>query len=171
MKHIHFMPDSRYAKDFIVFVNSNFNMKDHYFVIYKNDARYVQKEKNVLWVRDLWEQRSKFERKLLAANKVYFHYMTDNCEKLILRYCLFTKQILTWRIWESDLYKLLPIKRYDEETVKIGYSNPTLQKNIWSYLRRIAFYRLDVVHVTKEYFNDLQSNFKIRACCNPVLVP
>ncbi len=151
MKYLHFMADNLYSKGFVELVQSNFNIDEHVFIIFKhkNKKMHMNPEKyqntkfftfteNFL-LRIFTINKFVTIRKLMKqADNIFIHYLTKELSGILFT---FKKNVkLLWVVWGADLYEYLPLKLYDQ------YTSETLRKldgKIKSLLNRIStsFYR------------------------------
>jgi len=110
IKVLHCMYAEKFIQPYIDFISDNFNLKNHYFLIRKNNNYPIRKMKNILMLKN---GESKFDR-----IKIYYK-LFDKSEKIILHGILskemwlvlfFRPSILKkcyWVIWGGDLYSFL----------------------------------------------------------------
>nr|WP_315023588.1 TDP-N-acetylfucosamine:lipid II N-acetylfucosaminyltransferase [uncultured Aminipila sp.] len=130
--NLHIMPDNSYSREFIEFVNSNFDKNQHCFCIITNNARFVYLDNmnynniikvsiNCGWKKLFSINNSKIKQYLNQSDKIFVHYLTSWAAHYINKYA--RKQKMYWIIWGGDLYSYIGMKLYDEETLKIISSN------------------------------------------------
>ena len=105
---IHFLSDSIYSKNFIEFVNSNFNIDEHYFIIHSskksNFVKFYESQTNCVISKSFIYLFLCFN-KILKSNKIIVHQL--NNIKLLIFVLLFYRNAfnkMLWVIWGGDLY-------------------------------------------------------------------
>ncbi|WP_312353628.1 TDP-N-acetylfucosamine:lipid II N-acetylfucosaminyltransferase [Aminipila sp.] len=126
--NLHIMPDNTYSKEFIEFINNNFDKRQHFFCIITNNENFVHLDNisngNIIKVRinSGWKKLLSTNNKTIKqfinkSDKIFIHYLSSWAAYYINKYA--KKRRLYWIIWGGDLYSYIGIKLYDEETLKI----------------------------------------------------
>ena len=120
MKHLHIMHNEKFIASYIEFINNNFNLSDHYFLIIGGDSQEkmpVPKYQNVKYLINLDIKYSFLKlfkklipiyysllKEILKSEKVYFHSLFD--KRVILFLFVFRKFLKKsyWLMWGGDLY-------------------------------------------------------------------
>lgn len=110
IKILHCMYAEKFIQPYINFISTNFNLKEHFFLIRQDDKYQIQKNKNILMLKN---GESKFSR-----IKIYYN-LFDKSEKIILHGILSKEMWMIlffrpsalkkcyWIIWGGDLYSYL----------------------------------------------------------------
>lgn len=126
IKHLHIMTNSNYAvvKNYIRFINEEFNTKEHVFLIrdsQDNMSHDLKGVKNIIWLPNAENQeRNKMFFYLKSAEHIYWHYMqwTTVTQLLVLLHpSIFRKS--TWIAWGADLYNW----EKENKTIKVSIRN------------------------------------------------
>jgi hypothetical protein len=143
MKYLHIISsDQFYSKEFIDLIESNLDINDHQFIIFrKKNKKYIKSEdyknikilniKHFFIIKNL-VKLSKFKishikyfiiyflkiRYLMnQAEYIFIHYLTNEISILLLNFT--SKAKIFWVMWGNDLYKYLPLKLFDQETFQL----------------------------------------------------
>lgn len=143
MKYLHIITlDQFYSKEFIDLIDSNLNINDHQFIIFrKNNKKYIKSEdyqkikiinlphsfkiKNIIKLSKFKLSHIKFFilyffkiRYLMnQAEYIFIHYLTNEISMILLN--ITSKAKIFWVMWGTDLYKYLPMKLFDQETFQL----------------------------------------------------
>ncbi|MBU7006398.1 TDP-N-acetylfucosamine:lipid II N-acetylfucosaminyltransferase [Phosphitispora fastidiosa] len=156
--YLHLMIDNVYSQKFIEFINYNFDVNQHVFVIVnpKKQLTYVRENRfdNVIVFSTPEIYREIYAEKLLKlvqdSRKVVIHFLKDHICWFMCRYDL-NKEI-NWNLWGADFYNFIDIKLYDEKTDRfledIGYErsdnqNNALKGKVFLRFRKGAIRRVD----------------------------
>lgn len=124
MKIIHIFLVEKFTDGFVEFVNQNFELEQHDFLIYGKNYLKLNclKEKNVMYRRDLALFLSKQENieKLLAYDKIIIHGLFDASiiDKWFLNFRLLKKTYLY--LWGGDFYPE-DVGKYDYSKIKRSF--------------------------------------------------
>jgi len=172
------MVDNLYSKGFIELVQSNFNIEEHLFIIFKhkNKKMHIDPEKfrNVKIFNFKGNFLTKFFtiryitiRKLMKqAKNIFIHYLTEEVSGILFGFR--GKAKIIWVMWGADLYKYLPLKLYDNQTLELlnkfeGKVKSRFKKIFYFFqynIRKAVIKRLDYiisphkgdVRLLKKYF-------------------
>lgn len=103
---LHVLPKEKFTKEFIEFINNNFNKEEHYFLVINNKNKYnVLEQDNVKIVEENFNGMKYIKRGIRESDKAILHGIFSR--KLIL--LLYFNQNLVkkcfWVIWGGDLYQ------------------------------------------------------------------
>ena len=147
MKYLHFMVDQFNSRKFIELVHSHFNIEEHLFIIIKekNKKMHIDPEKfrNVKifnfkgnFLAKFFKIRYSTIRKLMKqAENILIHYLTEEVSGILFGFR--GKAKITWVMWGADLYKYLPIKLYDNQTLELLSK---FEGKVKSRLRKIFYF-------------------------------
>jgi len=181
MKYLHFMADQFYSGEFIEAIQSNFNIKEHQFIIinYKNKKIHINPEKyqninfftfssNILFsfftIKDI-----KIRKLMKQAEYIFIHYLTEKMSRILFKFR--GKAKILWTIWGADLYEYLPLKLYDRYTTEIlDYKVLSILKKIYysfhHVIRKTVIKNLDyVISRQKGDIRLFKKYFKTKAKC------
>jgi hypothetical protein len=178
------MEDQFYTGEFIEQLQSNFNIKEHQFIIinYKNKKLHINPEKyqninfftysgNILFnffaIKDI-----KIRKLMKQADFIFFHYLTDKLSRILFKFR--GKAKIVWIMWGADLYEYTPLKLYDRHTSRIlDHKVISMIKKIYYSLhytiRKVEIKNLD--YVISPYKGDIRlfkRYFKTKAECYPL---
>lgn len=191
MKYLHFMGDQFYSGEFIEEIQSNFNVKEHQFIIinYKNKKFNINPEKyqrikfftypgNIL-IRFFTIKNIKIKKLMKQAEYIFIHYLTDEMSRILFKFR--GKAKIIWIIWGADLYEYIPFKLYDRFTAeKLDYKVISMLKRIYysfhDEIRKVVIKNLDYVispykgdiRLFKKYFKNKAESFLLNIYKNPV---
>lgn len=137
MKYLHVMHNSIISTSYIKFITTNFNNKEHKFII-KKDNRTL-----FLILKDL----RKYYTEIKKAEKVYFHGLFD--PSIILFLFIFRSFLKksNWIIWGGDLYCYE--KRRNKLIYKLWYKIEDYVKKNIAYVNTLVPQDYDIA---KEYY-------------------
>jgi len=191
MKYLHFMGDQFYSGEFIEEIQSNFNIKEHQFIIinYKNNKIHLNPEKyqnikfftfsgNILFnfftIKDI-----KIRKLMKQAEYIFIHYLTEKMSRILFKFR--GKAKILWIIWGADLYEYIPLKLYDRHTSEIlDYKVISMLKRIYysfhHEIRKAVIKNLDYVisrqkgdiRLFKKYFKTKAECYSQGIYANPV---
>lgn len=136
--NIHYIRDSIYTKEFIKYINTNFNINDHIFIcITKNPLKYLneQAEHVILINLSLFKTINKIRsiQSTYTHNKIFIHYLSDT--HLIPILLAQKKDIITWFVWGGDFYSFVHFPLYEKESLLYIY--PQKKYSIKSFIKKI----------------------------------
>lgn len=104
---VHIFPKSQFTEEFICFINSHFEKKEHLFILYTNGEFGLPKEVYEVYNVIDYDNKSIFwlYRVFRKAEKLIFHNLSVNIDVLFMIYTnTYLMKKATWLIWGSDLY-------------------------------------------------------------------
>lgn len=108
MKYLHIMNNEKFNEAYIVFIEKNFNMNEHYFVFWggvSEDEIPILKRENILKIKS----KKDIIKLLYFMNKkvkIYLHNLFNDRLLLILYLHPWVLNRCNWIIWGADLYNL-----------------------------------------------------------------
>ena len=148
-----------YTENFINFVQDNFNVLDHMFIITKNVANISGK--NVIDTTDmgLVNKIRTVDRELFKAEKIVLHGLFDD---FWLYYFTLRKKLIRkimWFIWGGDLYYY-------------KFRPPIIRSEINEFLRRGIFKRMDhIITFNTGNFKVFKEVYDSKAILHPAFYP
>jgi dTDP-N-acetylfucosamine:lipid II N-acetylfucosaminyltransferase len=105
LKIVHIFPAEKFTLPFIEFVNNNFSMENHFFLIYGNFKTECSLPQNAKCFKQSFKNIIQLENLLYSADKIILHSLLLNnkflllflAQRWLLRKCY-------WTIWGADLY-------------------------------------------------------------------
>lgn len=166
---IHFVCDSIYIVNFIKYIERNFDLSNHIFILLTStEPKFLRCSRNVF----IYRYASNFDRlrkirfyiKTIKPKKIFLHGLTN--ENLIP--IMFAKKNMDifWIVWGGDLYTNINYRLYDNKTESlINYSNKrkTVKQKLILILRSILIKRINYIAVNSIEFNIIKNNYKIKA--------
>jgi hypothetical protein len=117
---VHIFPQEKFTVPFVKFINDNFNIDEHTFLIHGGNSayksEYINHYENVDYISLRNEERiGKFIKYVKNADKIIFHSLFINV--WLLDYFSKNKELLkksTWIVWGGDLYVHRDYPKTDE---------------------------------------------------------
>ena len=127
---VHLFPKEKFTIPFIKFINKNFNINEHLFIIYGSNIAYnedeVKKYTNIIYVNKKNKRNFKYLIKYIyRADKIIIHGLLSNKLSLILFFQPWIFRRSYWVIWGGDLY---------EYKLKVKYSKFNINEKIRSII-------------------------------------
>ena len=148
MNILHIIPHEKFVEPFILFINSNFKQKEHYFIIEKyTDTPFKNiKAENVTLVEkyDYW----KLIMKAYKSDKIILHSLMSPRMMffLLLQPWLLNKSY--WVIWGADLYYYTQVKQNIKSKII-----ELIRKTIISKLKGFITHIKGDYELAKEWYN------------------
>lgn len=150
---VHLFPQEKFTVDFINFINKNFVIKQHFFIVYGENKTYnkefLDRIDNVLHIntinKDIIISCFKY---ISASEKVLLHSLS--LPKWLKYYLILRKQILqksNWIIWGGDLYHYKLRKRSIKSDL-----DELIRKRIISNLGGIVTHIKGDYHLAKKWY-------------------
>ena len=146
---LHIFPKEKFTKEFIEFINNNFNKEEHYFLVINNKNKYnVLEQNNVKVVEENFNGMKYIKRGIRESDKTILHGIFSR--KLIL--LLYFNQNLVkkcfWVIWGGDLYQY----ERRNSTFKL-FIIEMMKKSIIKKLKGIVSQIQGEYELAKKYYN------------------
>ncbi|QUN12890.1 TDP-N-acetylfucosamine:lipid II N-acetylfucosaminyltransferase [Clostridium sp. C1] len=111
IKYIHFFPYEKFTMAFINFINENYNVNEHYFIVF-GKTKYItinlESLENVLYFESI-KQMLKINLNSLInlknTKKIFVHSIFPGTEIILLRYIKYIKK-MNIIFWGGDIYDL-----------------------------------------------------------------
>lgn len=157
MKNLHIISNEKFTFPYIKFINSNFKVEEHYFLIIDLDSReeFIYNYPNIKRIKTLKKEENFFKsfikiislyfllmENMKKSEKIYFH---GSVIKEIVLFLFIFRNFLKksyWIIWGQDLYSY--VKRKKSMAYEIYYKiEDFMKKNFKGYITHIeGDYRL-----------------------------
>lgn len=141
MNNVHIMPNSVFTNPFIELVNSNFEKKDHFFLLYGNSEVFDIKEAdNIIVIKKKLLDIVELLVMMNKSEKIYLHGMFSKLIVLLLFFQPWLLKRCYWVIWGGDLY-------YHDMRKK------NTKSNIYEYLRKYVIKNMGgfITHIKGDY--------------------